>query len=369
MARTAVRPPTDPRNSKAVFDGWFERHSGELRSFATRLTGDAATGEDVVQETFTRAWLHIDELSQREEVGPWLYRVARNLCVDTHRARRRVVPSEAASTADNASARGRFAADYGDGMDVADPARHIERTEDAELVRRALTALTPRHRDVLFLRDIEGMAYDELGRRHGLSGESARAVIARARRRLRDELKTLSNGVLGVGLACRMRVADLFHRAGGDRAPVEPVAAAMAQQVAVAAAIVGMAFGGFASTAGEAASSERRTHDEERIVSVDDGKRVSASDPASPEAPQPGHQLSRPPSTAPPAWGVTLEMSPERPQAVPGNPDAEGGEWVWIEWDPVQFDPDALPIDPDAGGRCHAPCEVPEHPLQAEVKL
>lgn len=191
MARIAVRPTADTLKAQAVFDGWFHSHHDELQSFSTRLTSDALVAEDVVQETFARAWLHVDRLRERAEVGPWLYRVARNLCMDSHRARRRVIPADALIIGDQTSGRGRYSADYGDGFDVADPLHHVERRESREAVREAMCALTQRHQDALYLRDIEGMAYEDLGRRQGLSSESARAVIARARRRLRDELTTM----------------------------------------------------------------------------------------------------------------------------------------------------------------------------------
>ena len=355
MARTAVRPPTDTQNANAVFDGWFERHSGELRSFSTRLTGDAAIAEDVVQETFTRAWLHIDELSRREEVGPWLYRVARNLCVDTHRARHRVVPSEVAATADNTSARGRYAADYGDGMDVADPARHVERAEDAELVRRALTALSPRHRDVLFLRDIEGMAYDELGRRHGLSGESARAVIARARRRLRDELRTLSNGALGVGAAFRVRVADLFRRAGADRVPVEPMVAAVAQRIAVAAAVASMALGGAAATTRPDGPDELlppSTPTSERHGGTEASAGLSNRGMATPSA----STAPRDPADQVPSPRVVLSAGPN--EGLVANPASPSGSGNWIEGTLVSVHPEKAPsaarsvVEPAARAGC-----------------
>ncbi|MBI2168920.1 MAG: RNA polymerase sigma factor, partial [Actinobacteria bacterium] len=233
MARTAVRPAAKPTSDEALFDAWFARHRDELRSYSIRLTGDAATAEDVVQETFARAWCNLPQLREREEIGPWLYRVARNLCVDTHRARRRVV------TSDDLPAW----AEESDGAEASDPLRNIERAEECAAVREALGALSDRHRDVLYLRDIVGMAYDEVGERHGVSGESARAVLARARRRLREELKTMGNGIFGAAIWLRLRVDGVLRRAGGDRIPVEPLTAAVAQYLTVVAAAVGMAFG------------------------------------------------------------------------------------------------------------------------------
>ena len=218
MARTATPPRSTAGSREAAFDVWFSKHVDELRAYCTRLTGDPSVAEEAVQETFARAWVHIETLSEREEVGPWLYRVARNLCVDSHRARSRLVSADLLPE--------RSAEDITDRPEAVDPVRHVMREEERELVREAMAALTPRHRDVLYLRDIEGLAYEELGRRHGLSGASARAVLARARRRLRDELKTMGQGVFGAAVILRSRFDDLLRRAGGDRAGLEPLTAA-----------------------------------------------------------------------------------------------------------------------------------------------
>lgn len=316
MARTAVEPRSGSTSADAVFDAWFERHGDELRSFSTRLTGNPAVAEDVVQETFARAWSHIDQLREREEVGPWLYRVARNLCVDSHRARRRLVSSDTLP--------GRV--EEGDRPEAADPLRHVELEEERQLVREALASLTDRHRDVLFLRDIEGMAYDDLGRRHGLSADSARAVLARARRRLRDELKTMGNGVFGLGLWVRFRLDGAFRRAGGGRVPMEPLIAAVAQYLVVAAAAVGLALGPPSVAAGGNDAPAPDTSLEGAVLSETDSP--AGSDHV-------GNQTSRGstggagPEGAPRSPKVTLDAGPD--QGLPANPVNPNGSGNWVE--------------------------------------
>jgi len=68
----------------------YDRYGPLLVRYATRLLdGDWHKGEDILQETATRAWKHAGSLGgSNERLGPWLYTVARNLAIDHHRARR-----------------------------------------------------------------------------------------------------------------------------------------------------------------------------------------------------------------------------------------------------------------------------------------
>jgi len=70
-------------------DGVIQEHGATLLAYATRLTGDRHLAEDVVQETWLRAWRHVDRLT--EDLGSvrgWLLRVTRNVAIDLHRGRR-----------------------------------------------------------------------------------------------------------------------------------------------------------------------------------------------------------------------------------------------------------------------------------------
>jgi RNA polymerase sigma-70 factor, ECF subfamily len=63
-------------------------HGAALLAYATRLTQDRHLAEDVVQETWLRAWRHVDRLEHMSSVRAWLKRVAHNVAVDQHRCRR-----------------------------------------------------------------------------------------------------------------------------------------------------------------------------------------------------------------------------------------------------------------------------------------
>ena len=117
---------------EAFLRALYAEHGGALLAYATRLTGERASGEDIVQETLVRAWRRAGQLAEdRRPVGPWLFAVARNLIIDRRRRaqRRDEVPEvelEQLSAIDG-----------------------LDRALDAWQMADALAALSPEHREVL----------------------------------------------------------------------------------------------------------------------------------------------------------------------------------------------------------------------------
>nr|MDT0663161.1 sigma-70 family RNA polymerase sigma factor [Micromonospora sp. DSM 115978] len=111
------------------------RHSGPIRAYALRLTGNRSTAEDVVQETLLRAWRHQESLAGRgDSVRGWLVRVAHNIAIDLLRRRRAVYP-----TGD----------DSWDTLQRPVP-DHADTVATNAMLRPALRRLTAEHRDVIF---------------------------------------------------------------------------------------------------------------------------------------------------------------------------------------------------------------------------
>lgn len=112
----------------------FAEHGRSVLAYATRLTGDRAAAEDVLQETLLRAWRHADNLrnDSKGSVRGWLLTVARNIVTDRARARA-VRPQE-----------------VGEPIDVPAVARdHAEQVVNEMAVLGAMDKLSAEHREVL----------------------------------------------------------------------------------------------------------------------------------------------------------------------------------------------------------------------------
>ncbi|MET9608198.1 sigma-70 family RNA polymerase sigma factor [Streptomyces sp. NPDC006512] len=118
---------------EALIRSVYEEHGHALLAYATRLTGDRAAAEDVVQETLIRAWRHSEVLvNGKGSVRGWLLTVARNIITDRYRAKA-ARPAEVSGSA------------------AAPPVEgdHADSVVDSMAVLGALDRLTPEHRDVL----------------------------------------------------------------------------------------------------------------------------------------------------------------------------------------------------------------------------
>src|SRR5688572_31398898 len=99
---TSLEQPVDPRD-EAAFTARFERHRAELQVHCYRMLGSFEDSEDLVQETFLRAWRTRESFGSagRYAFRAWLYRIATNACLDVLRTRpRRVMPPEVVAAGD-----------------------------------------------------------------------------------------------------------------------------------------------------------------------------------------------------------------------------------------------------------------------------
>ena len=111
----------------------YSHYAKALHGYVEQFCPDRASADDIVQETFIRAWRHLPQLSADDRpIRPWLFRVARNLLIDANRAARArpmAVPEQAA---------GEVGTDAG-----------LEEILDRQLVSAALAHLSPAHQTVL----------------------------------------------------------------------------------------------------------------------------------------------------------------------------------------------------------------------------
>lgn len=79
---------SDPVRRESAFEKLLERHKSMVYTLCFRMTGNAADGEDLMQEVFTKAYLSLDAFEQRSAFSTWLYRIAYNRCLNFLEKRR-----------------------------------------------------------------------------------------------------------------------------------------------------------------------------------------------------------------------------------------------------------------------------------------
>ena len=176
----AIRRGDRPRShsdaaahDEALIRSLYSEHGRALLAYVTRLTGDRAAAEDVVQEAVVRAWRNPDVLvNGRGSVRGWLFTVARNIVVDRIRARA-VRPAEVAETATQPAAPG----------DVA------ENVVDSMVVMEAMQGLSADHRAVIEQIYFRGRSVAEAATELGVPPGTVKSRSFYALRAMRERLE------------------------------------------------------------------------------------------------------------------------------------------------------------------------------------
>ena len=185
---------------EAAFAASVEPHRGELRVHCYRMLGSFEDSEDLVQETFLRAWRKRASFGAdgRSSLRAWLYRIATNACLDVLRTRpRRVMPEEVAPAGDPTvplppPADLPWLQPYPDRLIAPvedEPSAVVVERETIELAfLAAIQHLPPRQRAVLILRDVVGWSANDTAATLETSVVSVNSALQRARTTLRDRL-------------------------------------------------------------------------------------------------------------------------------------------------------------------------------------
>jgi len=164
-----------------------EKHSRVIFRVAYRMTGNEHDADDVVQETFLRAYKQLDSFEERANFSTWLHRIAVNCSLDLLRARSRHDKNSLPLT---------------DGRDDEEreveivssdpqPDRLLLSAELQKHVAAAMEKLSGNERTAFVLRHFEGMPVEEIGKTLGIQVNAAKHTIFRAVRKLREALEPL----------------------------------------------------------------------------------------------------------------------------------------------------------------------------------
>jgi RNA polymerase sigma-70 factor (ECF subfamily) len=173
------------RGDRAAFEVLVRRYQDRLYHTAYRLLGNTDDAQDVVQDAFLNAYQSLHQFKGDARFFTWLYRIAVNSAISLRRRAGRVAGRRAVLSADLPRGTTVEPTDESDG---SRPDSALERAEDEQRLRAALDGLTPDHRAVLVLKEIEGRKYETIADVLGVPVGTVRSRLHRARLELRDLL-------------------------------------------------------------------------------------------------------------------------------------------------------------------------------------
>jgi RNA polymerase sigma-70 factor (ECF subfamily) len=170
--------------SQEAFRTLVLRHQDRVHRLVARMVRDAATAEDLTQETFLKAYRAIGSYDPRWKLGSWLLKIAHNTTID-HLRRQRLDTRPLEGGADESSA-GPIAS-LADGT-LPDPEQRARGQALALDLQTAVSALEPAYRELVLLRFQEGLAYQEIAAITGLPLGTVKVRLHRGRKRLAEAL-------------------------------------------------------------------------------------------------------------------------------------------------------------------------------------
>lgn len=166
-----------------AFEELVLEYEKKVYNVALRILGNSEDAADMTQEAFIKAYNSLSGFRGDSKFSVWLTRIVSNLCLDFLRSRSRR-PTVSLSVED----------DEGDDvqLDIADvsqsPELLLERSLTRESVRRGLKALPEDYREILLLREIQGLSYDEIAAALNIEVGTVKSRIFRGRKKLCDYL-------------------------------------------------------------------------------------------------------------------------------------------------------------------------------------
>jgi RNA polymerase sigma-70 factor (ECF subfamily) len=162
-----------------------ERHSRNVFRLAFRMTGNEQDAEDVVQETFLRAYRQLARYESRSSFATWLFRIASNYALDLIRSRKRHRENREVSMKDDSEL------DIMQSIPAGSPTP--DRLAFSEEVKTKITAaldeLSPQERTAFILRHFEGQSIEQIGASLGTGTNATKHTIFRAVQKLRRSLE------------------------------------------------------------------------------------------------------------------------------------------------------------------------------------
>ena len=162
-----------------AFEELVRAHEKTVYNLALRMTGNPQDAEDMAQEAFLKAYRSLPEFRGESKFSVWLYRIVSNVCLDHLRKQSRRPSSSLTMEDDDGEEQ-----QYEVPDESASPEKLLEQKLTREAVQRGLNQLPDEQRQILLLRELRGLSYEEIGEALGLEAGTVKSRIFRARKRL-----------------------------------------------------------------------------------------------------------------------------------------------------------------------------------------
>lgn len=168
------------KGNDEAFEILYRRYKGKVYAIAYSITKNREEALDIVQEAFTKVFKHLEKFKGDSSFYTWLYRITMNLCIDLTRR----------------SARGQ-SMQYIDGQrDIKDdrfpmdnPSENLIRKEMMDRLMATIEQLPHYHRQVIMMREIGGMSYEEIAKATKVSKGTIMSRLFHARRKIREKME------------------------------------------------------------------------------------------------------------------------------------------------------------------------------------
>jgi len=170
---------------QSAFRAIMEQNNQRLYRVARAVMKDDTEAEDVVQETYLRAFFNLSKFRGESSLTTWLTRIALNEALGRKRKQRAMVTLETVETAQQTSAQ---IIQFPAMNTETDPERSAAQNEIQRLLERAMDALPEPFRVVFVMRDVEEISIEEAATHLGIRPETVKTRLYRARRLLRQSL-------------------------------------------------------------------------------------------------------------------------------------------------------------------------------------
>ena len=168
------------RGDADAFEQLVVAYRDQVFRLALRMCGNEADADEVAQEAFLSAWKALPNFRGDSRFSTWLYQLTSHAAIDLMRREKRQIAAEDITEVS--------APDPAPG-----PQQQAEQSETRQAVRDAMAQLSPEYRQIVVLRFLEDLSYEEIGAALELSPGTVRSRLARARKELREELLAEGN--------------------------------------------------------------------------------------------------------------------------------------------------------------------------------